>query len=220
MSATPPAKIRVLLVDDHPVVRAGLAATLSSAPDIEVCGEAGQVRQALDLIRNSDPHLVLVDLDLDEGSGLDVIKEALAWKPGLPLVVVSVHDEELYAERALRAGARGYLRKSIPPAELLAAIRAVLAGGLAVSEKVKNGVVRKLAQGTEPGKHELSGLSDRELQVFRLIGRGLSTKSIAESLSLSVKTVETHMAHLKRKLNLSSSVQLRHRASREDRLEG
>lgn len=212
-SSQKPDAIRILIVDDHPVVRAGLAMTLGKAPDLRICGEAEGVRDAMKLIPETRPDLLLVDLDLDGGNGLDLIKEARDSHPGIPILMLSMHPEDTYAERALRAGAQGYIMKSEPPDRLMAAIREVLAGGISVSETMKTQVLKRVAGGKANGDGgEVSTLSDRELEVFREIGQGRSTRQIAEKLCLSVKTVETHFTHIKRKLGLQSGTELQHRA--------
>jgi DNA-binding NarL/FixJ family response regulator len=208
-----PGAIRILIVDDHPVVRAGLAMTLGKAPDLSICGEAEGVRDALKLIPSARPDLLLVDLDLDGGNGLDLIREARESHPKVPILMLSMYPEATYAERALRAGARGYVMKSEHPDRLLAAIREVMAGGIAVSETLKTQVLLRMSGGK--GKEEggtVASLSDRELEVFREIGQGRGTRQIAEKLCLSVKTVETHVTHIKRKLGLQSGTELQHRA--------
>lgn len=208
-----PDAIRILIVDDHPVVRAGLAMTLAKAPDLMICGEAEGVRDAMKLIPETHPDLLLVDLDLDGGNGLDLIKEARDSHPKLPILMLSMHAEATYAERALRAGAKGYVMKSERPDRLLAAIREVMAGGIAVSDTMKTQVLKRVAGGNgKEGDGPMGSLSDRELEVFREVGQGRGTRQIAEKLCLSVKTVETHITHIKRKLGLQSGTELQHRA--------
>lgn len=204
---------RILIVDDHPVVRAGLAMTLNRAPDLEICGEAEGVPDALKLIPETRPDMLLIDLDLDGGNGLDLIRKARESHPKVPILMLSIHPEATYAERALRAGAQGYLMKSAPPDRLLAAIREVLGGGISVSESMKAQVLKRMAGGKADGDREaVASLSDRELEVFREIGQGRTTRQIAEKLCLSVKTIETHITHIKRKLGLRSGTELQHRA--------
>lgn len=207
------AKRRILIVDDHPVVRAGLWATISRESDLSVCAEAGTLAEAAGRILEETPDLLLVDLDLADGNGLDLVREALAARPGLPCLVLSMHDEEVHAGRALRAGARGYLMKSASPEVLLASLRAVLAGEIAVSEKVKARLLQRHAE-EDPAGGELDALSEREREVFRELGQGTAMRAIAVKLCLSVKTVETHVAHIKRKLGVRGAVELRHRAFR------
>jgi DNA-binding NarL/FixJ family response regulator len=205
--------VRILIVDDHPVVRAGLAMTLNKAPDLEICGEAEGIHDALKLISDGCPDLLLIDLDLDGGNGLDLIKKVRESHPKIPILMLSMHPEATYAERALRAGAQGYLMKSAPPDKLVAAIREILAGGISVSESMKAQVLRRVAGGKAEGDGgTVASLSDRELEVFREIGQGRSTRQIADKLCLSVKTVETHITHIKRKLGLQSGTELQHRA--------
>lgn len=204
---------RILVVDDHPVVRQGLAMALGRHADLEVCGEAGDFPEALRAIEATRPDLILADLDLEGASGLDLIKASRDSHPGIPVLVLSMHDEDLYAERALRAGARGYLMKNARPEVLAEGIRAALAGEVVVSEKVKRKLLGSLAGSRVPGAGlDVDRLSDRELQVFRLVGEGLTTRQMADRLSLSVKTIEAHLAHLKRKLATESGKELQRRA--------
>jgi DNA-binding NarL/FixJ family response regulator len=213
-AAVPAAKRRILIVDDHPVIRAGLGAALSRQPDLARCGEAGTLAEAAGLLLEHSPDLLLVDLDLEDGNGLDLVREALAMRPDLPCLVLSMHDEEVHAAKALRAGARGYLMKSAPPDDFLAALRAALAGEIAVSDKVKTGLLRRHAAEAPVVRDAVDSLSEREREVFRELGQGAAMRAIAHKLCLSVKTVETHVAHIKRKLGLRSAVELRHRAFR------
>ncbi len=204
--------VRILLVDDHPVVRAGLAITLGKVPGFTICGEAEGVNEAVSLIKTMHPDMVLVDLELESGSGLDVIRQTLDDNPELPVLMLSMHEESMYAERALRAGARGYLMKNESPANLVAAIRNILAGGIAISEAMKAVMLNKLVGGKASNKNPLDSLSDRELEVFREIGKGIGTRKIAEKMCLSVKTVETHISHIKRKLRIKDAAELQHHA--------
>lgn len=204
---------RILVVDDHPVVRQGLILALARNPRLTICGEAEGMQGALSLIRESPPDLVLADLDLDGPSGLDLVKELRAEHPDLPVLILSMHDEEIYAERVLRAGARGYLMKNETPEKLVSGILAVLAGEVALSDRMKEKILANLSVNRD-GKPEFSidRLTDRELEVFRLIGEGKSTRQAAEKLSLSVKTIEAHIAHVKRKLGVESGRDLQHKA--------
>lgn len=171
------------------------------------------MQSALAFIRESAPDLVLADLDLDGASGLDLVKELRVGYPTLPVLILSMHAEEIYAERVLRAGARGYLMKNEAPEKLVAGILAVLAGEVALSERMKEKILANLA-GSKDGKPEFSidRLTDRELEVFRLIGEGKTTRQAAEKLSLSVKTIEAHIAHVKSKLGVESGRDLQHKA--------
>ena len=205
--------MRVLIVDDHPVVREGLGRRINRQDDMEVCGEAETRSDALDLIASGRPDLVIVDLALKDSSGLDLIKDIKVRLPDLPVLVLSMQDESVYAERALKAGARGYVMKHEATDKVILAARQVLAGKVYLSEKLSSRFLdilfgRKGEQGASPG--EL--LTDRELEVFELLGRGLATRQIAEQLHLSVKTVEAYREHIKDKLKLAGSHELLHRA--------
>lgn len=209
----PPNIIRILVVDDHPVVRQGLALTLSREAGFLICGEAEGIKDARSIINEEKPDLILADLDLQGSSGLDLIKEVRQFHPQIPVLVLSAHQEDLYAERALRAGARGYLMKNERPERLIAGIRDVLNGEIAISEKMKAKILGNLVGNREsrPG-FPIDRLTDRELEVFRLLGVGLPTREIAEKLSVSVKTVEAHFAHIKQKLGVHSGAELQHQA--------
>ena len=197
-------RTRVMLVDDHSVMRQGLAALINAQPDLEVCGEADGVQPALAVARQVRPDIALVDIALKGGDGLELIKELRAKCPDVLCLVLSMHDEAVYAERAIRAGARGYVRKVEAAEQLLAAIRRVLAGGMHVSDEVTAGLMNRV--GGRPGRASPVGqLSDRELQVLRCIGRGMSSREVAEELFISVKTVEAHREHIKEKLGLTNS---------------
>jgi len=202
-------KSRVLLVDDHPIVREGLARVIDQEPDLAVCGTAVNARQALDAIEAAAPDIAIVDVSLDGSHGIELVKELKTRHPGLHVLMLSMHDESLYAERALRAGAKGYVMKREPPQKLLAAIRGVVAGRLYFSEAVTASVLEHVA-GTKRGAALLpmDKLSDRELQVLELIGRGRTTRQIAEELHVSVKTIQAHREHLKEKLQLDGATAL------------
>lgn len=195
-------KARVLIVDDHPVVRTGLARLVEEQADLAVAGEAEGAPQALRMLAAVKPDLLLTDLNLGEEDGLEMIKAAKARQESLAILVVSMHDENLYAERVLRAGAGGYVMKCAGSAQLVAAMRAVLRGETYVSPGYSQRMLGRLgkAAGTKGGSVE--SLSDRELQVYRFIGKGWGTRKIADTLGLSVKTVETHCGSIKRKLEL------------------
>ena len=199
-------KSKVLIIDDHPILRQGLGKMLNDQDDLIVCGEAETPPQAVRAVNELQPDLVLLDLTLAEGDGLELCKQLHDMHPKLPILVVSMHDESLYAERCLHAGAAGYVMKQEPPAKVLAAIRRVLGGDVYLSEpmaaKLLRGLSRTRAHDDRP---PLERLTDRELQVFRLIGQGQSVRAIAESLFLSTKTVETHKENIKQKLGLKTS---------------
>lgn len=210
---------RVLIVDDHPLVREGLAARISAQPDLQVCGEASTLEEALALIRTTHPDLVIADLALKHGSGLDLIKEVSSSRPAPKVLVVSAYEEALFAERAVRAGAQGYINKQELQGSVIEAIRAVLRDKLYVSAEIMRRVAgHGLGQlGSVPG---VGTLSDRELQVFELIGRGHSTREIAQQLRRSVHTIESHRENIRTKLNLRSGSELTQQAVRWVLLEG
>lgn len=201
-------RTRILLVDDHPIVRLGVRQLLSTEPDLEVCGEAQSSNAARELIRKVRPDLVICDLSLAEGTGLDVIRSLHESMPALPVLVLSMHDETLFAERVIRAGARGYIMKREAITGLAGAIRQVLTGRIYVSEGIAQAVLERLGHDDPPTDNRLTSLTDRELEVFDLIGRGYSTTIIAEQLNVSVKTIETYRAHIKTKLNLKDNTDL------------
>ena len=202
-------KIKVMLVDDHPMVRQGLARLINDEADLCVCGEADSVIHAIDLISRVEPDLAIVDICMGGTDGIELIKDLKTRRPGLPTLVLSMHDECIYAERVLRAGARGYVTKQEAPEQVMIAIRKVLAGEVYVSEQIAARLLSGLT-GARPnaGTSPLDRLSDRELQVFRLIGGGMSVREMADKLCLSAKTIETHREHIKEKLNLRSSSEL------------
>jgi DNA-binding NarL/FixJ family response regulator len=204
-------KHRVLIVDDHPIVRQGLKLMFAEEPDLEVVGEAQSEREARQAIREKDPDVVIVDISLAQGDGLELVRDVHAHHPDLPMLVLSMHDELIYAERLLAAGASGYIMKQAASDLLLVALRRVLAGGIYVSEALARNLERMGQPGTSgagSGTDPITRLSNRELQVLSLIGRGQSSREAAEGLGLSVKTVETHRQSLKRKLNLATNAQL------------
>ncbi|MDY0354544.1 MAG: response regulator transcription factor [Sedimentisphaerales bacterium] len=203
------AKHRIVIVDDHPIVRQGLAQLIDQEDDLHICGQAEDAHEAMRAIRELNPDLVIVDISLRTTSGIDLIKDIKTQFPALPVLTLSMHDEALYAERALRAGARGYIMKQEAPEEVVAAIRRVLAGTTYVSQGMAAKMVNKIVAGPgEEGASPVDRLSDRELEVFRLIGEGYGTREMAEKLYLSVKTIETYRAHIKEKLNLQDANQL------------
>ena len=202
-------RARILLVDDHPLVRERLTEVLNREPDLHVSGEAEDRHEALEAIRASRPGLVIVDLTLKNSDGMELIKDIHHRWPALPMLVVSMHDESLYAERVIRAGARGYITKQEATRNILLAVRRVLAGGIYLNDKIAARIIGRLAN--HPDKllaapTEL--LADRELQVFELTGRGLNTREIAARLRLSVKTVETYRARIRVKLKLKDGGEL------------
>ena len=217
-------KTRILLIDDHPILRQGLANVLNQQTTLCVCGEASDPSEALSAVERLRPDLALVDLSLRTGDGIELLKDLRVRQPRMLTLVLSMHDEALYAERALRAGARGYVMKQEKIDRLLLAINRVLAGSIYVSDQVAAHAVQRLAvghpHGAAAGAPEaaqsldayVQRLTDRELQVFRLIGRGLGTRLIAEMLHLSRKTIESHREHIKTKLAFKDGSELIQRA--------
>ncbi|MGB6449302.1 MAG: response regulator transcription factor [Steroidobacteraceae bacterium] len=201
---------RVLIVDDHPIVRQGLRRMIDPEPDLLVCGEAQSEREARAAIRALDPDAVIVDISLVQGDGLELVRDVHAQRPDLPMLVLSMHDEAIYAGRLLAAGASGYIMKHAASEQLLIALRRVLDGETYVSEALTNKVVPRREGEARAGAayDPVERLSNRELQVLSLIGRGLSSREAADMLGVSIKTVESHRQSLKRKLNLLSNVQL------------
>lgn len=199
----------VVIVDDHPLMRKGLIMSLESESDIQICGQASNAEEALSLVEELEPDLVIVDISLPGMSGLELIKHMHAIRPNILTLVVSRHDESLYAERAIRAGARGYIMKLEAGRDMVKAVRRVLNGGIYVSEEINERLLMGLASGQDTvAQSPFEVLSDRELEVFELTGRGYGTREIAERLHLSVKTVESYRARIKNKLNLSSAAEL------------
>lgn len=209
----PAGRSRVLVVDDHPIVRQGLAMLIDREPDLVVCGEAQEVHSAMQAIAALRPDIVIVDISLGGPDGLELLKQARAAVPDLPILILSMHDESIYAERALRAGASGYMMKQEATDLVLTAIRRILAGQVYVPDRVASRILGQYVRGSAPGlRSPLTTLSDRELEVFRLIGAGRSTREIADALHLSVKTVESYQAHIKEKLSLRNARELQHHA--------
>lgn len=204
---------RILIVDDHAVMREGIAAILTKEPDLEVCGEAESPSEALERLEAAAPDLAIVDLSLKEGSGLELIKDLHARRPDLPVLVLSMHDEAVYAERALHAGARGYLMKQESSAKVVQGVRDLLQGRPYFSKAVAERVVLKAVEGRRQKPSDpLESLTDRELEVFIHVGKGLKPRQIAEVMNLSVKTVETYSMRIKQKLGLSDASELLQRA--------
>jgi DNA-binding NarL/FixJ family response regulator len=204
-------KRHVFLVDDHPLVREWLTNLINQQPDLEVCGEAENVADALRGIAATKPDLAVIDITLNAASGLELLKDIRIQHPLVPPLVLSMHEEELYAERAMRAGARGYVRKRETSKNILAAMRCVLEGGIYISQKVSNAMALKFLEGHEAvstAQSRVGELSDRELEVFELLGKGKSTSEIADELHLSLKTVQAYSVRAKEKLGLTSAAEL------------
>jgi len=199
----------VFIVDDHPIVRQGLGQLINHEPDLNVCGEAAGVKEARIAVRQANPDVVIVDLSLRDSDGMELIKDIRSKYRNMPVLVLSMHDESIYAERLLSAGANGYIMKQAAADQLLIALRRVLSGGIYVSENVGASMIERLAvSGPKQQANPIDRLSNRELQVLNLIGRGKTTREIADDLNLSVKTVESHRQRIKKKINLSTSPQL------------
>lgn len=200
---------RVLIVDDHPIVRRGIMAMINAEPNLTVCAEAEGYHQGLDAIRQHKPDLAIIDLTLQDISGLELVKQVKAIDAQLPVLVLSMHDETLYAERVLRAGARGYIMKQEGTEKLIDAIATVMRGDIYVSERMASRMLGKMVSGKrDAGTSPVELLSDRELEVFELLGRGLGTRDVAERLCVSVKTIESHREHIKDKLQLKNATEL------------
>lgn len=206
-------KIRVLIIDDHPMMRRGLREMLSGEENIEICGEAADVDEALEMQREMKPQVALLDISLPSGSGLDLAKQMLAIDKDLRILCVSMHDDAVFAERALRVGAIGYVNKSLPGSEMIAAVRRVAQGDMVLCQSVADRLMRRAVSKSRDPAVGIDRLSDRELEIFELIGRGLSTRDVADRLCLSVKTVETHRENIKRKLGFESGTELSHQAT-------
>jgi DNA-binding NarL/FixJ family response regulator len=214
MAATPQIqahtkKCRVLLVDDHPIVRQGLALLIDREPDLSVCGEADGAHSAFHAITTLRPDIVVLDISLSGPDGLDVLKDIRMKTASLPVLILSMHDESIYAERAMRAGANGYIMKQEATEKVLVAIRRILQGEVYLSDRLTSTMLQQFVRGTAPAKKSpLVNLTDRELEVFRLIGEGHGTRQIADELHLSVKTIESYQAHIKEKLALRNAREL------------
>jgi DNA-binding NarL/FixJ family response regulator len=199
----------VLIVDDHPIVRQGLAQLIEQEPDLTVCGEAADVREARAALSRLKPDVVILDLSLRDSDGLEVIKDIRSKYNGLPVLVLSMHDENIYAERLLSSGANGYIMKQAAGDQLITALRRVLAGGIYVSERIGASMIERLAvSGRKHTMDPIERLSNREIQVLNLIGRGKTTREIARDLNLSIKTIESHRQRIKKKLSLDTSPRL------------
>jgi DNA-binding NarL/FixJ family response regulator len=200
---------RLLIVDDQPICRQGLRSILDSVDDLRVCAEAENVAEALTAIEHVAPDLLIAEIDLLKGDGVQLIREVRHHHPKLRILILSTYDEDIYAQRMLSLGVRGYIMKQSDSAQLVAAIRRVLAGGIYVSKPLGNRITQRLLSGTASrSRHAIEKLSNRELQILRMIGKGLSTRETAECLHLSAKTIEAHRYRIRNKLNLKSGLQL------------
>jgi DNA-binding NarL/FixJ family response regulator len=207
------APIKVLVVDDHPVVREGLAMRIATQPDLEVCGEAEDLPGAMALLTSVRPDLAIIDIALKRGNGLDLVGRIRERYPAVRVLVWSMYPDNLYAERALRAGAQGYLHKGRATSQLLDAIRAVLAGKVYVSEELSSDLLHRVTSGRKLERSPIEQLSNRELETFELIGQGQTTEQIAVKMNVSPKTVETYRARIKEKLDVSNVTELVMRAT-------
>jgi DNA-binding NarL/FixJ family response regulator len=208
-------KIKIFLVDDHPLVREWLTNLIHQQPDLAVCGESADAPHALQEISATRPEVAIVDISLKHGSGIELIKNLKVMQPGVAVIVLSMHDERLYAERALRAGARGYIMKSETAKKVILAVRQVLAGKIYMSESLAAVFAEKFVDGRLPaGGSLVEQLSDRELETFQLLGKGYETRQVAEMMKVSMKTVQAHCAHIKEKLKLTNAAELLREAVR------
>jgi DNA-binding NarL/FixJ family response regulator len=208
-------KTKVFLVDDHPLVREWLSNLIHQQPDLMVCGEAETAATALQIISATKPDVAIVDISLKGSSGIELIKNIKALHPHVAVIVLSMHDERLYAERALRAGARGYIMKRETTKKVITAIRLVLEGKLYLSEQIASLFAEKFVDGSATNVHSpIAQLSDRELEVFQLLGEGCETRQIAESMNVSMKTIQAYCARIKEKLKLANATELLREAIR------
>lgn len=210
MSAGKKDKVRILIVDDHPILRYGLRRLIDAEEDMAVCGEAANAADGFEAVGNLKPDMVIVDISMKGRSGIELVKDVHARHAGLPLLMLSVHEEATYAERALRAGARGYIMKQRAPKLIISAIREVMAGEVFVCDKMATKLLAGIAapQSSVSDDSPVACLSDRELEVLEAIGRGQGTKQISEAFHLSVSTIETHRRHIKQKLKLNTASEL------------
>ncbi len=202
------AETRVLIVDDHPYMRRGLAQTINDQPGLEVVGEAGSLAEAVKIMETCSPHLAVVDISLGAESGIELIQVLRERWPATKVLVSSMHDETLFAERALRAGALGFVNKGEPPDVFVRALTRVISGQIYLSERMTKRMLGQVLADKDANRSPIETLSNRELEVFEMIGKGLSTKQIAARLSLSPKTIETYREHIKQKLKLSNATEL------------
>ena len=206
-------KISVLIIEDHRMFREQLAHLINKADDMEICGQADNIRDGLALIKKTQPSIAIIDITLRGSSGLELLKDLRAHGIALPTLVLSMHDESLYAERALRAGAKGYVTKHEASAAVLKAIRQILKGEIYLNPRFMSRMISKMTAGGDVASEPIDRLADRELEVFDLIGRGLTTREIAAQLGLGITTVDTYKTRIREKLNLENSARLRFAAT-------
>lgn len=205
-TGTKRSKNKVLVVDDHPIVRQGLTQLINQESDFVVCGDAGDIPQALSAIEECKPDIIIVDISLGHTSGIRLIEDLSRNYPELAILALSMHDESIYAERCLKAGAKGYIMKQEPPEKVVTALRKILEGDIYISDKLGTKLLNKfVTKRADSSGSPVELLSNRELEVFQLVGQGLKTRKIAEELNLSVKTVETYIDHIKKKMNFDDS---------------
>jgi DNA-binding NarL/FixJ family response regulator len=209
-----PARRRVLIVDDHPIFRAGLTGLVNLEAELTVCGEAHDAAQAMQALEKLKPDVVLLDMSLPGKSGLELLKDIRVLAPQTPVLIISMHDETLFAERVIRAGGRGYIMKQEGPEKIVQAIRRVLSGGISVSERISSQILDAMSGGQGGPATSVSTLTDREFEVYRLLGQGKEPHEIARTLHLSIKTVDTHRMHIRQKLGLRNATELIHHATR------
>ncbi|HDH04174.1 MAG TPA: response regulator transcription factor [Nitrospirae bacterium] len=199
-------KHKVFIVDDHPIVRQGLAQLINQEIDFTVCGDAGDVPQALKAVADAHPDIVIVDISLGHSSGIKLVEDLVSRYPDLFILILSMHEESVYAERCLGAGARGYIMKQEPPEQVISALKKIINGEIFISDKLSIKLLHRIVN-RKSGVYSspIDRLSNRELEVFRLIGQGLKTRKIAEHLNLSIKTIETYVDHIKKKMNFEDS---------------
>jgi DNA-binding NarL/FixJ family response regulator len=214
VTADAPRRARLFVIDDHALVRLGMRQLLDSEPDLQVCGDAEDLAGALKKLADTPTDLVLLDLSLRTGDGIDALRQLRAERPDLRILVITTHDEKVYGERVIRGGAIGYVMKAVPADELIGAIRKALRGELAVSPALAASLLHTVVLGQQrpPARDPLEPLSEREREIFKLIGEGLSTRDVSIALGISAKTVETHQFNLRTKLGIASTHQLRHLA--------
>lgn len=203
---------RVLLVDDHPIVRQGLRLLIDQETGLKVCGEASRAVEVMEKVGQLKPDIIILDLSLEGVSGLEVLNQIRAKFPAMLVLIFSIHEEYLYAERVLKAGARGYIVKQEAPEKIVPAIHRVLRGEIVVCEKMLENILHKISHKPAEGEMGVGNLSERELEVFRLLGAGDNTRSIGEKLGIAVKTVETHRENIKHKLSINNAFELQQRA--------
>lgn len=216
----PQGKTRVIIVEDHPLFRAQLALLVNKEPDLTVCGEADNIKQAMELIQSLKPDAAVIDITLKGSSGLELIKDLKAQGIELPVLVLSMHDESLYAERVIRAGAKGYITKDEASDKVMSAIRKVMAGEIYLSDSMTSRMLKNLSGRGGGEGSPIERLTDRELEVFQMIGKGKTAREIAESLNLGLTTIDTYRARIKEKLNLKNATELIHEAAEWVRAQG